>query len=82
MYVLYDYLKTATVLFKVSQSVFNNEGLSCTIEELNTYVLVRLTANSKAVPRLRQLIAGLSLRRPGFFTRPLLIKFMVDEVAI
>jgi len=38
--------------------------------------------NEVAVPRLRQLVAGLSMVRPGFIPRLILVGFVVDKVAL
>jgi hypothetical protein len=38
--------------------------------------------NEVAVPWLRQLVAGLSMVRPGFIPRLILVGFVVDKVAL
>jgi hypothetical protein len=38
--------------------------------------------NEVAVPRLRQLVAGLLMVRPGFIPRPIHVGFVVDKLAL
>jgi hypothetical protein len=41
-----------------------------------------VTLKHKAVPWLRQLVAGLSLRKPGFDPGSVYVGFVVDKVAL
>jgi hypothetical protein len=47
------------------------------------YIQFRLiSVFKKAVPWLRDSVAGISPQRPGFNTRPVHVRFVVDKVAM
>jgi hypothetical protein len=50
--------------------------------ERNIYKPMLIEFRVQAVPWLRRLVAGLSLRRPGFHSSSANVRFMVDRVAL
>jgi hypothetical protein len=59
----------------------DKQPVLCAVGSENLYSL-SYTNSRLALPCLRQLVAGLSLRRPGFEPGLFYVRFVVDKVAL